>query len=184
MSAASTAVLPSRSASAVAAARRRIGPRRGDDLDQGHERNGVEEVHAHHPLRAGRGDRDLRHRQGRGVGGQDRGRGGRRVEAAKRVALEVQVLRDGLDHEPGGGQVGYRSRLGDPRQRGIGQAGVELALGHLALEEASDPVAGAVVGPGNRVQQRDVEPGLGRDLGNPRPHRPGTQDADPGDLGQ
>ena len=57
--------------------------------------------------------------------------------------------------------------------------GMELALGHLPLEKATDPIPRPVVGPVDRVEDRDVEPGLERDLGDARPHRPGAEDADP-----
>jgi hypothetical protein len=61
---------------------------------------------------------------------------------------------------------------------------MELALGHLALEEPTDPIPCPVEGPGDGVQESDFEPSFGRDLRDPCPHRPGAQDPDPRDLGQ
>lgn len=74
-----------------------------DDLDELLHRGGVEEVHADDALGVLRRDGDLGDRQGRGVRREDRVGGDHLVDLAEQFLLEVQVLRHGLDDEPGRG---------------------------------------------------------------------------------
>jgi hypothetical protein len=70
-----------------------------DDLDQGHDRGGIEVVEADDPVGAQRGIADLGDRQRGGVRGEDRVRGGGGVELREHVLLDLDLLGHRLDHE-------------------------------------------------------------------------------------
>ena len=80
-------------------------------LDQLHDVDGVEEVQAEEATRGPAiGARDALDRQRRGVRGQERVRGRRRVHLAEDLRLQLERLGRGLHHE-----VGVRHRVGDRR---------------------------------------------------------------------
>ena len=62
---------------------------------------------------------DLRDRERRRVGGQDRGRGDEAVELAEQLALDLEVLEGGLDHELAVRQVGELGGQRQPSERGV-----------------------------------------------------------------
>src|SRR5579875_2883601 len=70
----------------------------GDDLDEAHGRDGVEEVKADEPLGLAQPGGQRRRRQRRGVGGEDAPVADDRLEGGEQVALHRQVLDDRLDH--------------------------------------------------------------------------------------
>ena len=71
-----------------------------DDLDQPHHRGRVEEVQAERRARAaGVAAGELADRERRGVGGEDRVAGRRRVERGEDLELELELLGHRLDHE-------------------------------------------------------------------------------------
>ena len=125
----------------------------GHDLDQPHLGRRVEEVHADHArgVREAGGERG--HAQRRRVGGQHAVGLDHLGQAGEQRALELEVLRRGLDHEPALRQrieVAHRlDALGRPRER--------LAVG--VVEQ--------------RAQAR-----LGGERGDPGAHRPRAGDAD------
>ena len=155
-----------------------------DDLDQRHDRGGVEVVEADDLLGPQRRFADLGDRQRGGVRGEDRVAGRRGVELGEDGLLDVHALGHGLDHEVdvaearvGGAAVDAPDDLLDLR--------VALLLGQLAaLDQFPDLARGHVAGL--------VEPGLhelvvdvlelhgdarGRDrLGDLAPHRPRAYD--------
>ena len=119
MSLTSTGVLPSLrvkaktvlTAAGVAACGR-------DHLDQRHPVDRVEEVHAHDPLRMRRLGADLRDRQRRGVGGEDRVLRHVAGQLGEDVLLDLELLDDRLDHQV------------DAAEAGVVESGLEE--GHLA----------------------------------------------------
>jgi hypothetical protein len=70
-----------------------------NDLDQGHDRGGIEVVKADDLVRSQGRVGDLRDRQRGGVRGEDRVRGRRRVELGEDVLLDLHLLGHGLDDE-------------------------------------------------------------------------------------
>ena len=101
-----------------------------DHLDELLHRRRVEEVHADDPLGVRRRDGDLGDRQRGGVGGQHGVRRDDRVDLAEQLLLEVELLRNGLDHELAVGEVGQVTAEGDP-----GVQRVVLLLGQLAAAQ-------------------------------------------------
>ncbi len=94
-----------------------------DDLDQPHQRNRVEEVHAADALWQLAGRRNGRDRDGRGVGGKD-GVGTREcLELGEQRLLGIEALDDCLDDEISFADL--REVVGD---RDTPQRGVGLAL--------------------------------------------------------
>jgi hypothetical protein len=148
----------------------------GDQLDERHQRRGVEEVQAHDPRRVGRPAGDRRDR--------DRGRVGRQHRAgrdlrqrAEQLVLELQALGRGLDDQRARGQRRERRGLLEPRAD-RGRVAVEAALVH----QLGDAGPGAL-GPGgrgalDRVEEQRPGAALGGELRDPRSHRAGAHDAD------
>ena len=75
---------------------------RGDDLDQLHDRRGIEEVHAHDVLRALGRRSEVDDGQARRRGRQDRAGLADLVEGLEQHRLHRQVLDDGLHHQVDG----------------------------------------------------------------------------------
>ena len=117
-------------------------------------------------------------RQGRGVGGEHRLLGHRRLGLLGRLGLDLAVLEHRLDHE-----LDVLQRAEVRRRRHLGQQGVAPGLVEPAaldeLVELARDVGLALVGGGLvAVDQHDVEPGLHRDGGDARAHQAGAEDAD------
>ncbi len=160
----------------------RVGHRPGNHLDERHQRHRVEEMHADDACGVRRRRGDARHRQRARVGRQD-GVGNRhRVEAAERVALEVEILRDRLDHHLRHRQALEHGRRAEPANRGHQSVIGQLALLHLAGQESADAIHGPIGRAGHRIVEQHLEPCLRGNLGNARAHRAGPEDADRRDL--
>ncbi len=109
-----------------------------DDLDQLHDRGGIEEVHAD----------DIGGSRGRG-GALDHGQAGCRrrehspggadvVEVGEEHLLDRQILDDGLDDELDVGEIVQLRRAGHPRQRRVAVGLGELAALDALLQRAGD----------------------------------------------
>jgi hypothetical protein len=109
------------------------------DLDQLHQMNRVEEVHAHHPALIAHGGGDVGDRQRRGVAREQRVRRDDRVDRSKDLALELEVLGDRLDHAV---DAAARRRelveCGDARQRSIAVRRLHLAELDALVEVVRD----------------------------------------------
>jgi hypothetical protein len=153
-----------------------------DDLDQRHDRGGVEVVEADDLLRTQRGFADLRDRQRGGVGSEDRvpRRGG--VELGEHGLLDLHPLGHGLDDEVDVAErrIGGRA-LDPPEDLGdllLGLLGGDLALLGEFVDLSGRHVAGLVE---PRLHERVVDvlqhhrnPRGGDRLGDLAAHRPCT----------
>ena len=77
-----------------------------DDLDQPHQGNRIEEMHAADALGILAGGGDRRDRDGGGVGGEDGVGAGNGLELAEQGLLGVEALDDGLDDQVGLADLG------------------------------------------------------------------------------
>jgi hypothetical protein len=138
-------------------------------------------VHAEHARGPPARPRDGRDAQGGRVGGEHRVVGHRALEPGEQVALDGEVLDDGLDHQPTPGERGEVGRARGGRQARDGGVGVgprRAALLDLARERPRDALAGPLGSVGARVGEDDGVAGAERDLGDPSAHRAGAEDAD------
>ena len=153
-----------------------------DDLDELQHRCGVEEVQAHDPARVVRRDRDLGHRQAGGVGGEDRVGADDGVELAEDLALEVQVLGHGLDHQVTVGQVLQCRREVDVRVQGGLVLRGELAPADRAVGRVLQHAAAVLERPFAGLDRGDVEPVAREHLDDARAHRAEPDHADLAEL--
>jgi hypothetical protein len=105
------------------------------------------------------------------------------VEAVEGVALEPELLGDGLDDRVGACQVAHRPCRADAPSSGIGLRLGELLLVGLALQETADPLERPVGGAIERVVEQDLDARLRRHLGDAGAHDAGPENADRRDLG-
>jgi hypothetical protein len=155
---------------------------RPDDLDERHQRRRVEEVHADDALRAGRRGRDLGHREGRGVGSEDRVGPAEPVELREEGTLGHELLHDRLDHE-----VTLRKHLDLRRDAETGNGRVaiflpELALLDLAREEMTDLARCCLTELVAHLAADGVVAGLDRELRDPGAHGAEADHADGANL--
>ena len=152
------------------------------DLDQPHDRGGVEPVHAEHAGRPFRRNGDLGHRQRRRVGGEDGVRVADLVQLGEHRLLEVQSFRDRLDDELDVGEVGQRRRGRDPAEQlvplGLGQLAARDRTCRGVLEVGAAPRDRRLV----NLDAHDVEPGSREHLGDARAHRAEADHADLAEL--
>ena len=155
-----------------------------DDLDELHDRDGVEEVHADDALsRAGSGDlgrrRDLRNRDGRGVRREDDVVAIECLgELGKELCLDLRVLDGRLDDPVGPGHVVPFGRVGDAPERGV-----SIRLLHATLLDGSGHELGVEL---LRLVQRGLvgvvgdraDAGGGGDLCDATTHLAGTDDGE------
>ncbi len=141
--------------------------------------HGVEEVHPDHALGARGRLGDLRDRQRRRVGREERARRGDRVEPREDLALELERLGNGLDRQidPGRGELEFGGRS-DPIERRRLLLGGDLAPGDALVERHADPVDSPLDEVHGRVVQPHLEARGRRDLGDPTTHRPRAEDRD------
>ena len=149
-------------------------------------RRGIEEVQAEDAAGTGRRGSNRRDGQRAGVRRQDRRRIGHRVESPEDRPLEVEILEGGLDHD-----VGFIAELLE--DDGVAQAadplvdpvvdprGIVGDLRRPPRQAVRDPVAAMSERRLVDVVEDDLVAGLERELGDPRAHHPGTDDADEGE---
>ena len=128
------------------------------------------------------GPRQLGDRQGRGVGGEDRVRG--RCASARRTVCAF-TPRSSNTASTTRSQPARPAKSGmartRPRRLGRARLGQPLALdpvGQQPLDLAAPLVGRRLVA----VDQHDLDPGLRRHIGDPGPHHPGADHAEPADL--
>ena len=155
---------------------------RADDLDERKQRRRIEEVHADDALgmlgRLG----DLADGDRRGVRGEDRLRRDEPVELGEGLALRLELLDDRLDHEIAVGEIRELGRERQPADRGVALLGRHLPLLDRTAEVVLDRPAGALAELLAHLAAHGLEAGLGRDLRDPRSHRPETDHSDLANL--
>ncbi|MPN01417.1 hypothetical protein SDC9_148626 [bioreactor metagenome] len=155
-----------------------IGLETGDHLDHLHQRHGVEEVVARKAVRGLERRADGGDRQRRGIGGQHGGARHDDFQLREQLALDVQALDDGLDHQITLRQVVQRRHgleLGGPLLH-FGR--VDLALFCKALPLLLDLLLRSRSGFGVGVEEVDLAARLCGDLCNATAHGTGANDAD------
>ena len=152
----------------------RCGGEPGDDLDKLHGRDGVEEVQADEALGVGEAGGEGSWRQRGGVGREDGVVRDDRLKFVEQGPLDRQVLDDGLDHHFARGEAVRRVHGG--QFEGV-RVDAEASLGDLRLDAVADGVDGPLRRSRYRVRQQDPPSGDGRYLGNPGPHRAGTDNS-------
>ena len=121
---------------------------------------------------------DLGHRQRRGVGGEHRGGRAGGLEPGEEPALQREILRERLDHQPA------RRQLIEPRDRDQACSrarGFALAPApaiDAALEPGAQPLAAALERLRVGVVEERLEAGQAGELGDPGAHRAGAGDPD------
>ncbi|MCY1422931.1 hypothetical protein D9M71_386310 [compost metagenome] len=137
-------------------------------------------MHADHALWVSEFGGQAGDRQRGGVAGQDAVGAAQAFQLAEQVALDLQVLDDGFDHQARIGQLGDgvgRLQVGHAGRIGSGgQLAALDALGQLPVDAGNGLASGARA----FVVELDRVPGLGCDLGNAGAHGTG---ADHGDNG-
>src|SRR5260221_596123 len=125
---------------------------------------------------------DRGHRQGRGVGGEDRVGGDDALELLEQGLLGRQRLDDRLDHHVAAGELGQaRDRLQAPGS-GLRRVGGHLTLLGGAPGHLGDELGRLTGGVRAAVMEPDVEAGGDRDLGDAAAHRAGADHPD-GEVG-
>jgi hypothetical protein len=95
-------------------------------LDDLHQRHGVEEVEAADALRPLAGGGDRRHRERRGIGGEDAVGGDDVLQLLEQRLLDVEVLDDGLDDDLGRREFIEPGDDFELRRRRCGSASAEI----------------------------------------------------------
>ena len=114
---------------------------RAHDLDEGHQRRRVEEMHADDAFGRRRRRRDLGHGQRRRVRRENRVGPHDPLELPEQLSLRLEILDDRLDHEVAVGEGRRASVVSESEARAASRtSAVMLLLVDLALEEVSDPV--------------------------------------------
>ena len=152
------------------------------DLDELQDRCRVEEVHAHDLRRPLRRHGDVGHREGRGVGGQNRVGGDGLVELFEDDALELEALRHSLDHELTVGHVVVRRREANASEDRLALFFGGLPARDRAAGRAFDVALTARHGGFVRIEADDVVATAGEDLDDSGTHGAETDDADAGDV--
>ena len=128
-------------------------------------------------LADGRGQRVDRDRAR--VRGEDRAVRRPPVELRPEAALDLEVLEDRLDDEPGGGGVGRVGRRADPgRASSSRAAGSSRPFCDRPLEVPGDPVPAGLGTCQLRLVQDDAPASGGEDLGDAVAHEPCAADED------
>jgi hypothetical protein len=135
-------------------------------------------VQTHEAVGTLRGGRHLRDRQRRGVRGEQRLPRARLVERLVHLALQLEVLDDGLDHDLAGAQLSELGRPPQPRQHFLHALRLQLPLVDALLQEGFDLRQALLQQLVRDLANHDVVPGLGADLRDPRAHQPASDDSD------
>ena len=153
-----------------------------DDLHERHQRSGVEEVHPDDPFRPCGRRGDLRHRERRGVGGEDRIRADDAVELGEELSLHLQVLEGRFDDQATAGEVGQVGREPEARHRRVPLGLLDPPLLDCAGQEVADPAGRLLAELRADLAPDDLDAALEAHLRDPCAHRAEPDDADPGDL--
>ncbi len=148
-----------------------------DHLDHLHQRHGIEEVVACDAARLLGADRDRGDRQRGGVGGDHGIRAQDGFQLRHQVALDFQLLDNGLEHHVAAGQVVQRGAGHNARQRGSAFLGTHLALVGQLGEGVLQVLAGCGHGLRVGIVEADGQAGLRGDLRNAAAHGAGADDA-------
>jgi hypothetical protein len=154
-----------------------LGDHSPHDLDQLEHRRRVEEVHADDLRRPTRGHGDLGDRQRRRVGREHRVRLADLVQGSEDLPLELEPLRDGLDHQIDIGEV--VQRRGEPHppdQRGL-VLDAELAALDCAVRRVRQVLTTALERVLGWLDAHDLQPLTGEHLGDAGTHRAQTDHA-------
>jgi hypothetical protein len=149
---------------------RRRGALPGDDLQEAVLDRMIEEVEPEEPRGVGQAARHFRDGERGGVGGQDGVRFRRLLGLGEHVALDRQVLENGLDDQVGAGQGMEVEGEGHGLPSGLQPfRGEDLALQAL-LEDALDELAAPIEGRLAHVHHSHGEPLDGDLLGDAAAH--------------
>jgi hypothetical protein len=154
--------------------RRDVGGEPGDDLDERQQWCRIEEVQAHEAAGVAQGAADGRHRQGRGVGGEQTVLADDVLQVAHQLLLDVQPLQDGLDDQGAVREVGQGLCGQETGACAVPVGGGEPVLLDEPVEPGTDRL-GRFPGPSRDgvVQPYDMARGQ-RDLGDALTHGAGA----------
>ena len=143
---------------------------------------GIEEVHADDTLgmlgRLG----DLPDGDRRRVRREDCLRRDDALELGEGLALRLELLDDRFDHQIALGEIRELGRERQPAERGVALLGGHLPLLDRTAEVMLDRPAGTLAQLLAHLAADGLEAGLGRDLRDPRSHRPETDHSDLANL--
>ena len=149
-----------------------------DHFDQRHQRHRVKEMHADQAFRVRELRADRRHRDRRGIGGQDAALADDAFEFGEQGALGIQVLDDGLDHEDGAGGFLQRPDRLEALARQVGFDRAHAALLDQFGVGLADAVDGLGGGVRTGIEQQHLVAGGGRDLRDAGAHGAAADDGD------
>ena len=160
-----------------------VGPLAGDDLEQRHDGDRVEEVQADDPLRVLEVGGHLGDRQRARVGGEDALGRDDGFDLGPHLLLDRHLLEDRLDDEVGVGEAVLGRRAGDEAGEVVGAVAADLArlerLGDLAVDPGDALGDALLVEVGHDDRHAQV---AGEEQGELAGHETGADDADLGDL--
>jgi hypothetical protein len=148
------------------------------DLNDAHQRNGVEEMQPGDTVRMPAAGGDRRDRQGRGVGGQDGVGSDHLLEFEEERLLGIETLDYRLDHHVAVRHVGQRPDHPDARPISRNLRRIQLALVRKPLPGLPDGIDRALRCLGVGVVQEHAGACLCHHLGDPPSHHAGPDDAD------
>ncbi len=154
-----------------------------DDLDELHDRDWIEEVHADDLLGALGLSGEFGDGDGAGVGGEDDLGFQGVVEIPEEGGLYLEALGGGLDGEVGGGEVADVGGGGDAGASFVGLQLGELFLGYFAGEVLLDGCETTVERGLVDVIEENVEARAGGDVGDAVAHGSGAENYDGLDVG-
>jgi len=131
-------------------------------------------VHAHQPARVLQAVGDGRDADRAGVGGQHGVGGDDAFQLGEQAALGVELLDDGLDHQPHVVRLGQRGDGLDARHRVACAGLVEPALGYQAVERGAQLGDGSGRGAFTGVEHLHRVAGQGRHLHDADAHDAGA----------
>jgi hypothetical protein len=158
--------------------------RTADDLHQRHQRRGVEEMQPGQPFGPRHPRRDGGDGEGGGVGRQDGVGADDAFKLGEQAALDVEILDNRLDHQPGGGKVGQAVHGGQPIERRVALRRRPFAFVDQPVQRLGDGGDGGRRRAGAGVDQPHRMTGLRRDLGDALAHGAAADHADDGGGGK
>ena len=149
-----------------------------DDLDQHHLLDRREEMHADEILGLQRGLGERGDRQRRGVAGEDDLGAEHGLRLLRRLGLDRAILEHRLDDEVAALEIGVVGGRLDAREQRLLVGRLGAPLGDLRADDLVR-IGLALVGRFLvAVDQHDLEPGVGRDIGDAGAHEAGAEHAD------
>jgi hypothetical protein len=161
-----------------------VGLERRDDLDEGHDRCGIEEMQTHDALGMGTAPCDRRNGKRRRVRRENSIRGEQSLKGLKERGFRVRTFHDGLDDEHRPFHRVELRRPGAPREGLLGHFCCAFAPSHQALERLRQSRFCAFERGFRCIDNDHVVAGFGGDLGDSRAHRACADHGNPGGAGK